>query len=545
MLVEGEGIMKRFIILSLAIFFTNSLYALTGSGTELDPYLIQSLADFDEFAGNSNYWNDYIRLETDVNLAERVYTTAVIAPDTNLSLDYFQGIAFTGRFDGNGKKIMNLRINTAGAGNDYLGLFGKIYGSSAQVKNLGIENAVITGGTNSYFLGGLCGYNDSGTISSCYANGSLSGGNNTEYLGGLCGVNYFGNISNCYSSGQVTGGYSSLGGLCGENYYGTISNCYATCSVSGVLYLGGLCGWNWHGTISRCYSSGQVTGVSDSYYLGGLCGENWFGTISDCYATGSVSGINALGGLCGYSYFGMISNCYSSGQVTGKSISIDLGGLCGENGGGTISNCYATGSVTGLIDVGGLCGYNYHGKISNCYSSGQVAGRTGSDSLGGLCGATESGTISNCYSTGLVTGDLHTGGFCGYNYHSGSFTGCFWNTQTSGMTDGISNMDPDPNGVQGKMTAEMKTLSTFTDAGWDFVGETTNGIEDIWLMPLRKDYPILNWQGMNFVDYSAFANAWLSTPVDANWNPLCDLKPDNIIDSLDLQILTEYWLNGL
>ena len=39
----------------------------------------------------------------------------------------------------------------------------------------------------------------------------------------------------------------------------------------------------------------------------------------------------------------------------------------------------------------------------------------------------------------------------------------------------------------------MKARSTFTDAGWDFVGETVNGTADIWRMP-SGGYPILSWQ---------------------------------------------------
>ena len=41
--------------------------ALPGSGTQEDPWRIESLADFDEFAADPNYWSDYTRLETDVN----------------------------------------------------------------------------------------------------------------------------------------------------------------------------------------------------------------------------------------------------------------------------------------------------------------------------------------------------------------------------------------------------------------------------------------------------------------------------------------------
>lgn len=39
----------------------------------------------------------------------------------------------------------------------------------------------------------------------------------------------------------------------------------------------------------------------------------------------------------------------------------------------------------------------------------------------------------------------------------------------------------------------MKTLSTFTDAGWDFLGESANGSEDIWTVdPTKNDgYPYI------------------------------------------------------
>ena len=34
----------------------------------------------------------------------------------------------------------------------------------------------------------------------------------------------------------------------------------------------------------------------------------------------------------------------------------------------------------------------------------------------------------------------------------------------------------------------------FLDAGWDFVGETANGTEDIWRINEGKDYPHLGWE---------------------------------------------------
>jgi len=46
----------------------------------------------------------------------------------------------------------------------------------------------------------------------------------------------------------------------------------------------------------------------------------------------------------------------------------------------------------------------------------------------------------------------------------------------------------------GKTTIEMQTESTFTNTGWDFVGETANGTEDIWWIDEGQDYPRLWWE---------------------------------------------------
>ena len=62
----------------------------------------------------------------------------------------------------------------------------------------------------------------------------------------------------------------------------------------------------------------------------------------------------------------------------------------------------------------------------------------------------------------------------------------FWDTQTSGQATSA--------GGTGKTTAEMQTAKTFLDAGWDFVGETKNGMADIWWIDEGKDYPRLWWE---------------------------------------------------
>jgi hypothetical protein len=298
---------------------------LPGSGTQQDPWRIKSPVDLNEFAADANYWDDYIHLETDMNLAGRTYTTAVIAPDINNTNNLFDGVAFTGVFDGKGHKITGLTVDDNGAGNDFLGLFGCI-GEDGQVSNLGLEGGSVSGDK---YVGGLVGSNRHDNISNCYSTGEVSG---YALVGGLVGGNS-GDVSNCYSTGNVDG-RGSVGGLVGINA-GDVSNCYSTGSVSGNSYVGGLVGTNRFDNISSCYSTGDVNGVGE---VGGLVGRNgdWHtpgGAISNCYSTGNVDGRGSVGGLVGGNYAGLLSTakilkCYSTGSVSGDTV---IGGLVGSN----------------------------------------------------------------------------------------------------------------------------------------------------------------------------------------------------------------------
>ena len=112
---------------------------------------------------------------------------------------------------------------------------------------------------------------------------------------------------------------------------------------------------------------------------------------------------------------------------------------------------------------------------------------TRGDLVGGLIGRS-GGIVTGCYSTGSVSSEgssWYLGGLCGSNWST--IANCFWDIDTSGMTTS--------SGGTGLPTAQMQMQATFTDAGWDFVGETTNGIEDIWFIP-QQDYSHLWWEGM-------------------------------------------------
>ena len=210
--------------------------------------------------------------------------------------------------------------------------------------------------------------------------------------------------------------------------------------------------------------------------FGSLVGNNR-GTISNCYVEGgSVSGNGGVGGLVGGTWRGTIANCYAAGCVLGN---MEVGGLVGDNR-GTITDCYATGSILGHWYVGGLVGYNFQNKIVNCYSIGSVLG------------------------------DKDVGGLMGHN-EAGEVIDSFWDIDTSGQDWS--------DGGTGLPTAEMQMQVTFTDAGWDFVGESINGTEDIWRILEGQDYPRLWWEFLVVDDFESYN----------------DFEPDRIF---------EIWIDG-
>ncbi|MGV8893401.1 MAG: GLUG motif-containing protein [Burkholderiaceae bacterium] len=353
--------------------------------------------------------------------ANDVWSGSTFIPVGNLTTN------FTGTFDGLGHTISNLTINRPTT-ND-VGLFGFIDATSA-IRNVGMVGGSVTGNLR---VGGLVGYNGTGTISNSYATGAVTGSN---YAGGLVGYNGTGTISNSYATGAVSASSWNGGGLVGINQGGKISNSYAT------------------GTVYSNNTAGGLVGANNNTNNGG-------GTISNSYATGAVTGSNNVGGLVGsVSNGGTISNSYATGAVTGSSNNV--GGLVGRLYNSTISNSYATGAVSGVNDVGGLVGYDVNNStISNSYATGAVSGTTNVGGLAGWIGGGGS-TISNSYATGAVSGTTNVGGLVGYNDGTGSISNSYWDTTTSGQATSA--------GGTGRTTTEMKDQANKATnfAGFDF-----------------------------------------------------------------------------
>jgi hypothetical protein len=324
-----------------------------------------------------------------------------------------------------------------------------------------------------------------------------------SYIGLFSYVGSEGQIRNLGVVDVNVSGQDYVGGLVVDSK-GTVSNCYVIGAVNGGEWVSGLVGVNDTGsTITACYASVTVTAHG---FAGGLAGEN-YGTITTSCSTTTISGVSFVGGLVGQND-GNINACATSAVSNGYD---DVGGLVGANDYGTITACYATGAVTGNdYDIGGLVGHNLYG------------------------------TITACYATGAVVGNSSVGGLVGWDYQ-GSISASFWDIETSGQTTSA--------GGEGKTTAEMKTLSTFTSAGWDFVGETASGTGNTWRMCVDGlYYPKLSWQfplgdfvcpdGVDIDDLAIFVDQWLLKKLSKDVAPG---KGDGIVNFIDWAVFANGW----
>jgi hypothetical protein len=287
----------------------------------------------------------------------------------------------------------------------------------------------------------------------------------------------------------------------------------------------GLFGYTSNAVIKNLHLE-DVNITSTAHATGAVIGAQVGGSILNCSSKGIVKtagnpSLSQLGGLVGRTD-GNIINCFTEGSVSSISTSSGticrVGGLIGGQYGGNIETSFCTADVnvqTSFLAqdfsyVGGLAGY-CNGSIENCFSSGSVNCSSSAAYAGGFTGYLNNAPsqIENCYSTGLVSttgAHAYKGGLISYSL--GTVTSCFWDVNTSGLNSSAAGT--------GKTTAEMKMLSTFTNAGWDFV--------DVWGIGNFQTYPYLKpFNGFNSQD----------------------LNYSGLVDFQDFAIFAEHWLQGL
>lgn len=142
---------------------------------------------------------------------------------------------FTGKFDGQGHRILNLTVNRPEQ--EGVGLFGVVTGS-VEVKNVILDKTCsITGKCFSGVVGRSLG--GTNLLMECVGNeGSTTV--SAQNGSGMYGCNY------------------------GQSALVTLRNCYVTGSVKAGNEAGALSGWAYHASIDGCWSTAEVTGADNA-----------------------------------------------------------------------------------------------------------------------------------------------------------------------------------------------------------------------------------------------------------------------------------------
>ena len=294
-------------------------------------------------------------------------------PMGKINADNGQRMLYAGIFDGKEHSISGLYANLYDAPvedseyafnkKSFAGLFGLDAGVT---RNLRILDSYMRG---EYYIGGICGSAEGGTIQNCYSTATVCG---ESYLGGICGRSRSNSIiENCYNAGNVYGNGKSIGGICGDNG-ATLQDCYNVGNVNGKFNVGGIVGG----------SSGSGNTI-------------W---IKDCYNRGNVIGdTKDIGGIGGYIGYSLVENCYSQATVSGNT---NVGGICGNSNKVDFQNAYYdsnlyTGNAIGYLKDATI--KQTEGKPSQAFESGEIAYLLQADREEPVWGQTLSGNDVQTY----------------------------------------------------------------------------------------------------------------------------------------------------
>ncbi len=236
-----------------------------GNGSVDNPYEISSAAELAWFRDYVNNESQYASatLTEDIDLSEFCHAADAATNTEELSWDPIgNGRMYCGTFDGNGKTIRNLYINTTYI---FRGFFG--YANGGSIKNITFDNAKVKN-TNKFGTGILTGGFEKCTIENIkiLANCSVEG---TENTGGIAGAGS-GNISNCENRAMVNG-TNNVGGIVGYGE-GSLQNSANYGDISGVAQVGNLIGFAAAVNLNNVLGVGNVTATDQKGGL--LVGES-------------------------------------------------------------------------------------------------------------------------------------------------------------------------------------------------------------------------------------------------------------------------------
>ena len=395
---------------------TTGIFA-SGSGTEADPYIIESVEQLKAFRVSVNAGNTYA--DQFIKLSDNVHTlnleagwvpigysarTTTVTEDTRV---------FSGTFDGNDKTIYGLDstgyvpVPESLDGNEFVyGLFGFLY--NATIKNLTLDGVNIDIDRIQTDSGELLG--DTVGALAGFALGDVTIDKNT-ILGQVTGYNAVAgvvarsygnsiNITDCLSRADVTatdtkegkaGGIIAI--ISSGNTSSTVSGCEAASYTDepitiSAIHVGGILGFSGDGqvTIDNCTTSNATVsspapseGVTETF-AGGIVGKANLTTIQGCYTLDSeISTVKNAGGVLGGSGGSSCVININGCLVQDSTISSEnrAGGLAGYLLAKTVDtsgNNYQPTLNRTTVSVTSEAGDNYVGGVIGYYAEGSEKG---------------------------------------------------------------------------------------------------------------------------------------------------------------------------
>ena len=383
-----------------------------GDGSESNPYLIATAADFKAIKGKMEDGTFFAstgvhyQQSGNIDFKGNDITANMIGTST---------VPFKGTYDGNGKQLQNVSISATA---ENAGVFGYVDGGT--IKNLTVSGAISSTKNN---VGAIVGQMANGTISGCTSSATI-GASSSARVGGIVGYMVSGTIGS--SDGTPTSA--------AEGTAFSANGCANTGAITGKQHVGGIVGQMGNGLVSICRNAADIT--ADAYNAGGIVGYMQGGTIRFCYSKNavSISGPYQIGGLAGYVATTnpiVIINSSSKSNVTSTGYDATffgaVGGLVGCMAGNSGKTCALANSVAWASDV-------INTSDANAYVGGIV---------GRIRGASKKAIVRNCYSqhngakgssncrVGIKIGDAdltfgtNCGGIFGY-LENGEVDDCYW-----------------------------------------------------------------------------------------------------------------------
>lgn len=290
--IDNAGNINDFLL-----YEDNTPGEIAGSGTETEPYRIESIEDLLEWSKNYSKYYGHIELERSLNFnsifSYNDYTTTKYG-DLNedgtinnllIELTDKNGIgfkpigSFSGTFDGHKHEIQNIYINKSGG----VGLFDNLL-SDSLVENIGITGEIVSNNSTAGGIANCCGSNVK--FLECYSSCTINANNYAGGIVGSSGVNQKTYFINCYNKGNITSENSYAGGIVAYNHGSAVSyilNCYNEGNINGKDYAGGIQG-RMCGYIFNSYNTGNIT----SSKCGGITGHNSGGKLENVYNVGAI-----------------------------------------------------------------------------------------------------------------------------------------------------------------------------------------------------------------------------------------------------------------